>query len=298
MSSIHVRKAISSKHDFAGRAWFYEFRELSNVFEEKSCQKMIGNLSQRFSLLTRSWSEERNSEWLCRTYLSSKMILTATLNLNALEYSNDKNLRVVTPYLAYYSILSLLRAVVYMLPEVDWQNGKLVSISHSRAMNLAFDYISSFDKDYALKLKEFSKKVKAYREFLSYRSPSSGDLNTSDIDEIEEVATLLAEVAQFTSEIMESSIIKNADESKFVFLSEYMDELISLEIEGVHFFDNEDYYRLGYLARKYPVSPNIQHIMTEGHVEDFFGAWLSKSETECEDEFNPDEDWQKIFDVP
>ena len=36
--------------------------------------------------------------------------------------------------------------------------------------------------------------------------------------------------------------------------------------------------------------------MTEGHVEDFFGAW--SPEDELEGLFDPDIDWQKIFNVP
>ena len=134
MSSVYVAKALASKDEFAGRTWYYDFRELNSQFDEESCKKVAESLLVRYSKLTKDWDVEKNSEWLCRTYLSAKMIMTATLQLNAIEYSSEKNLRLVVPYLAYYSLLSLVRAVVYTLPEVPWDDGRLVSISHHKVL--------------------------------------------------------------------------------------------------------------------------------------------------------------------
>jgi hypothetical protein len=36
--------------------------------------------------------------------------------------------------------------------------------------------------------------------------------------------------------------------------------------------------------------------MTEGHVEDFFGAWHAGEDSERS--FNPDDDLRVIFDIP
>lgn len=298
MNSIVIAKALSNEHEFAGRTWHYDFRVLSKDLDEKKCQKVAGSLLKRYSVLTKDWDNNKNSEWLCRTYLSAKMIMTATLQLNAIEYSKEKNLRLVIPYLAYYSLLSLLRGIVYTLPEVEWENGGLVTIGHKKAIDLAFNHISNIDRDKSKKIKDFCLKVKAYRELISYRSPSSGDLNIGSIDQIKEITTLLCEVAQFNSELLESSIVKNANPQSFVFLDSYIASLSKCKIEGELFFDKEDAYRLDYLKRKHPRSPNILHIMTEGHVEDFFGSWTSNSEEINENEFDPDTNWQLIFDIP
>jgi hypothetical protein len=174
MSSIYVAKALATKKEFADRSWYYDFRELNNRFDENNCKKVTESLLTRYSKLTKDWNEDRNSEWLCRTYLSAKMIMTATLQLNALEYSNEKNLRVVVPYLAYYSLLSLMRAIVYMLPEVEWDDGKLVSISHHKTINLAFDHVAKFDRDISENLKAFCLK--------QYLRQKSGSLRMNPAD--------------------------------------------------------------------------------------------------------------------
>ncbi|MBN8714999.1 MAG: hypothetical protein J0H50_13740 [Xanthomonadales bacterium] len=82
---------------------------------------------------------------------------------------------------------------------------------------------------------------------------------------------------------------------RFELLPNYLEAISSVEIDGHYFGDREDAYRLGYLARKYPRPANLLHLMTEGHVDDFFGAWHNGND---EGIFNPDETLQIIFDIP
>jgi hypothetical protein len=41
-------------------------------------------------------------------------------------------------------------------------------------------------------------------------------------------------------------------------------------------------------------------MMSEGHVEDFFGSWCNNENKrdQKDGDFNPDENWGIIFDVP
>ncbi|WP_027404550.1 hypothetical protein [Aphanizomenon flos-aquae] len=296
MNSIYTAKILANKNQYAGREWCYDFRELNKRFNEETSKKVRLSLAESYSKLTKEWNAERNSEWLCRIYLSAKMIMTATLQLNALDYAGKKNFRLVAPYLAYYSIFSLARSIVYTIPEQDWKQGELVKISHNKALNIAFNHVSKFDEELSSKLKKYTLKVKAYRELISYRAPSSGDSNVGSVDDINSMATLLAEVAQFNSEILEASIIKNANDESFIFVEKYIHDLSNVKIESECFFDKEDCYRLKYFKRKYPVAPNILHIMREGHIEDFFGSWVDHEESD--DSFNTNNNWQLIFDLP
>jgi hypothetical protein len=143
--------------------------------------------------------------------------------------------------------------------------------------------------------------LKAYRELISYRAPSTGDsFPKAEFDlDLRALCQLLSEMAQAQSELLEVSILKNA-KGTYTFLDEYIRQACHTDIDGHSFWDTEDQYRLDYLRRKHPWPTNIMHIMSEGHVEDFFGAWLPKdnNEDENKDIFNPDENWRVIFDVP
>ncbi len=296
MNSIITAKLISEQYPLWGKDWFYEFRELRTRTNEDAAKKIIARLEEQFSKITRDWTKEINSEWICRVYAAAKMIWTATLNLNAMEYAAKRNLRIVVPYLRYYALLSLGRGIAYTLPHIEWKNGDLLAISHAGVKRTLEEHIKKFDANYAEYIADLFSTLKAERELISYKAPSSGDRGLGNDNDLDWVFSYLADIIQLNSEIMERSIIKNTNEDSHVFLRKYIDLLSNITIEGRTFSDKEDAYRLGYLGRKYPMPPNVRHIMTEGHVEDFFGAWCD--EDGCENVFNPDIDWQKIFDVP
>lgn len=296
MSSISTARANASTNSFAGREWFYDFTELDNAFSEEACQKVARRLQERYSLLTKNWTIDTNSEWTCRLFMAAKLIMAATLHVNSAHFAEERNLRVVVPYLRYYSVLSLLRAVCYTLPEQNWNNGQLIQISHAAAINGTLEHLRKFDKTFADSAATQIREIKAERELISYRAPSSGDDHVSEKNEFLALCTLLAEVAQFNSELFEASLLKNGNQASFDLVPEYLEQISGIEIDGHYFGDREDAYRLGYLARKHPYPANIKHLMTEGHVEDFFGAWFQKEDEG--DYFNPDEMQQIIFDIP
>lgn len=301
MSHIFVKKATGGKTNFAGRDWWYDFRQFSKVFSEKSVRKYSSGNLILYSRITKNWNNHLNSEWLCRVYLSAKMILSASLMLNSLEFAESKNLRILSSYLEYYSIQSSLRSVLFLLPKSEWDGGALITREHTRSINIVCDALAKIDKTFSEKLKNYTLHLKAYRELISYRAPSSGDsFSKSHFDmELIELCQLLCEFAQVQSELLEVSILKHVKED-YDFLDSYIDQVCNTKIHGFSFRDGEDWYRLDYLRRKYPLPTNIMHILSEGHIEDFFGSWLPKNDEDIEnmDVFNPDNNWRVIFDMP
>jgi len=289
---------IDRPTSFAGRDWWYAFRSLVKVFDEKSIGKYAQNLARSFSRLTKKWDDDLNSEWLCRVFLAAKMVLSASVMLESLEYAERKNLRVVISYLEYYAILAALRAIVFTSPKSQWKEGEIIRQSHKKTINVACDILAEIHKEFSEKFKKHILHIKAYRELISYRAPSSGDSFKKAEFQLDliELCQVLVEIAQAQSEILETSIQKNAD-GNYSFLENYIFQVCHSEIDGNRFWDDEDAYRLGYLKRKYSLPTNIMHIISEGHVEDFFGSWRPKGK-HPEDVFNPDDGWRVIFDVP
>lgn len=302
MSHIFVRQAIGEKKSFADRDWWYQFRSFSRVFDGDSVKKYSMGMLTEFSKITKAWTDELNSEWLCRVYFSAKMILSASLMLNSLNYAESRNIRISSSYLEYYAIQSTLRAVLFTSPLPKWKNGELIKLPHKTSINTVCDIIARLDNDFSRRLKSHILYMKAFRELISYRAPSRGDSfikSKFDMNPVE-LCQLLSEIAQVQSELMEVSLLKNAAGKSYAFLDEYIEQVCHSEIEGYGFKDDEDQYRLDYLKRKHPWPTNIMHIMSEGHVEDFFGAWLPTGDEEGEgkDVFDPDSNWGVIFDVP
>lgn len=280
---------------YAGREWWYDFHQIPGLFEEKIVSRRAQKLMQQFAPITKSWNADLNSEWTVRAYFSAKMVLAASVMAQSLRYSEEHNLRAVTSYLSYYTVMHSLRAIAFTSPNAAWNDGELLMMTHSKTINVACDEISQFNRDLSGRVKQAVLHLKAFRELISYRAPSSGDRFPRPNFDIYEYSRCFLEVAQLQSELLEASIEKNVTES-FELQEEVLSQVTDIEMEGVHFHDKEDFYRLGYLARKHPRPTNILHIMSEGHVEDFFGSWCADDENE--DSFDPDEGWRILFDVP
>jgi hypothetical protein len=279
--------------------WYYSFRELEKITNDKKSAKVIGDILKKYSVLTKAWNKEINSEWTCRVYFASKMILNSTVLLLNAEYADKKNMRIVIPYLHYYAVLSLLRSIIYTLPELNWEKGELIEISHTKAINIALDWVSKFNKEKAIEIKKTCLYLKAQRELISYRAPASGDSNLSDNYNIIEICTILAEVVQFNTVLFERSINKNVSKDDFIVYYEDMEKIINVNIEGFSFYDKYDAHRLDYVRRKMPRPYNIVCFMTEGQTEDFIGAWDSEDYDDG-NIFNSGSpcNWQLIFNIP
>ncbi len=295
MSHILIRKLIEGKSEFAGRSWFYEFQSIPEQCQETTIAKASERILQQCAPITKDWNDDRNSEWVSRIYFAAKMILSSSVMAQSLEFAGDKNLRAVMSYLDYYTVLNVLRAVILTNPTVEWGEGSLLQTTHTKTINVGITILRQFDNDLASQIKNHVTHLKAFRELISYRAPSSGDsFPKADIDVIK-LCKLLAEIAQMQSEIFESSALKHAI-GNFSISEEAITRICEVEIDGFEFFDQEDYYRMDYLRRKHPFPTNVCHVMSEGHVEDFFGSW--RAEEDEDENFNPDENWRIIFDVP
>lgn len=275
----------------------YSYRELLNLCDNAKLGMVAKSISNLYENdLAKQWTIELNSEWVCRHYLAAKMILNATVILNAINFSEENGMRLATPYFEYYATLSLARAITYTLPDKKWDNGKLITISHKDAINSAFDWLKRFNSSEAEALKAVTLKLKAQRELISYRIPSTGDQNICRDHDLEQLLIILAEVAQFNSELFKKSIVKYADPSTFVVNEEDIHNLACISIDDHEFPDDYDYHRLNYLRRKMPKPTSLHYTMTEGMTEDFIGAWDGEDGTSFSN--GGPGNWQSIFDIP
>lgn len=96
------------------------------------------------------------------------------------------------------------------------------------------------------------------------------------------------------SELLECSFEKHTLDREFHLLEDELVKLLNVEIEGQVFLDDEDYRRLGYLMRKHPRPTSLKMLLTDGHVEDFFGAWCDPDDGNG---FDPDRNLDILFGI-
>jgi hypothetical protein len=293
-SQIEIAKAVYPKNTLAGRGWYYDFRVLPNVPEAR-LKGYWARASQRFSRVLADYSAGLNSQWISRHYFASKLIMSATLHYNAVSRAQADNLRLVVPYLRYYTILSLCRALALTVPEQEWNDGELLRMSHSKAQNVCSAAVRDLSRPLGEQVEQMVGRLRDQRELLSYGAPSSGDELLVEPADFLHTCQVLAELAQLHSELLERAVEKRAASDHRVLDPKVAESVVQVRVDGVDVSDPEDGYRMNYLARRHPVPANLMFTMTEGHVDDFFGAWLDDEEGNT---FDPDEGKQVIFDVP
>lgn len=277
---------------------YFDYNNFDLHFKKSEVEKAFQSINKNYIEIVKNWDSNLNSQWVARDYIAVKMILATTVLLNSVEYAKEKNLRIVEPYLLYYSLLNCSRAVVLTSPLSEWNNKEIFTMTHKKTINVVGDVIAKFNKKKSKEIKGTIDWAREYREIFSYKFPANGLTNHNlDIENVISVCQLLCEIAQFQSKILENLITKR------ISVEYELDwEVLNIGYEygetNFSFFDEEDGYRLNYITRKQKRPYSLHLTMTEGMVEDFFGAWCPTEEDDSGEQFDPDKNWQIIFPVP
>jgi hypothetical protein len=180
----------------------------------------------------------------------------------------------------YYALFNTSRALVLVLPEQGWENGRLLDeSSHEKIRNLVSDQLRYYSKTAAADYRDIAERALVARELFSYKFPAKGlkgPIANSSVgyDEIREVCRYVAEVAELNSECLEAAFQKlgrpfgDFSDMSLRRFWEYEHRLLRGPLE-----DDEDYYRLGRALTNLGRPVSLWMTATEGLVEDFFGAW-------------------------
>ena len=284
----------------SNRSWSYDYRILQGTFSDSQINNYINKKRKHFDLIVNSWTPETNSEWIHRNYLAGKMLMASTILLTSFEYGKRKNIKITEPYSIYYALFNCCRGLLFTQPLALWKDGNLFEISHNGLSRQIENALSEIDNKFTSTFLNRFKEARDIREAFSYKFPSNGLSNFTNFSYYNEYSviddcSILAEISQLNSEILvaaleEGSPVINDEEC------ELNDKFIEFDFGDDVGFEEEDYYRLGKHIRKYKKPYTIQTTMTEGLVDDFFGAWIPSDTDLDDDDYNPDYRNNIIFD--
>jgi len=222
--------------------------------------------------------------------------------LSSANYAGGKGLRIVEPYLLYYALFNTSRALVLLVPEQQWQDGKLLEEStHEKVRNVTADHLRYLSKEMADEYQDLAQRALVVRELFSYRFPATGLKNEiekllPDYEDIVFVCRYVAEVAQLYSECLEK-VFSNLGRPTRDFSETALRRVFEYEHKLLGDFllhDSDDYHRLGGALTSFGRPISLALTAKEGLVEDFFAAWdFSKFGV---DSYRPDlSEWGLIF---
>jgi plasmid maintenance system killer protein len=277
----------------------FNYTILPTEIDHAILTRYCNDTRMRYASLTKNWSNELNTQWHLRMYLSVKYLLAATVMAASAEYTDEQKVLVAVPYLNYYAILNCCRAFLYTVPDLIWKGQSTIEATHNSILNSTSNNMRRLIPDFPNSYTKRLRMAQAQREIFSYRFPASGpaffeNWSPVTVQEAIHMCSLLAEVAQLNSECLSSSLNKNAPGPYLIVGGEGF-ELCSM-YEGSDFddVDYDDAYRSTKYAKHGSKPLCLYWTATEGLVEDFFGSWCAE-ENAPEYAFNIDQHWRIIF---
>ena len=249
---------------------------------------LFGEIANRFD-------DELHTEWAVRNYLALKMVLAATLLAASAEYAEEHNLGIAAPYLNYYTLINAARAFLFTLPCTTWKGTTSLGMTHRNIINTASDKLRRLSQNLSDKAKPLLRQAQMQRELFSYRFPASGFsiIGKPPVATSEAIdwAQIFAELAQANSACLEGASLKR-NLGPFELLDSSNTWLAMTYDDDLALVDMEDWYRIGYIARKQKTPTTLVELATEGLLDDFFGSWCS----ETRGGFDPDSQKNLLLD--
>ncbi len=283
--------------EFTGIDSGYDYRQLPLLSTPSEMQRYCSKLRERWAPTAKAWTKSSNSEWMARCYLAVRFMAAATVMVASREFAGAVNLRIVRPYLGYYASLTCARALLLSTPELPWQDGTLLKLTHNKTLNLVHDKVCQLSPTWGAELKDVLGHLRDVRETFSYRFPiaaAAGKYDEPANDELVRTLRGLCELAQIHSECMQASLEKHGASTFREYDARTEDLVCDNEIAGIRVTDRDDKYRFGWLFRKIGRPANFFHTVSNGLVDDLFGGWEPADEgdeaeavTPTEVRFNP-----------
>ena len=82
-----------------GSAFAYDYYELPHECSDEEITSYCATTREMFAPIARSFDDQKNTEWLVRSYLALKFVLGSSVLGSSAQYAEEHNLQITLPYL-------------------------------------------------------------------------------------------------------------------------------------------------------------------------------------------------------
>lgn len=265
-----IRKATGSDY-------CYDYRELPRQASVGQIRSYCADRRQMFAPIAKAFDAAANSRWVLRHYLAIKFATAANMLAGSSVYARDHNLMLAVPYFNYYAVLNACRAFLLTSPQVEWNGGETVEMTHAKILNRTGDYMRALDPTRRAEWVAALERLRGHRELFSYRFPLSGRGLTGDeafdCEAAISLGRLIAELASLNSECLDASLRKHA--SMELPVGEISDHewASAYELAGASLPDFDDLYRFDKYVRGWRTVSPLEVMTSDGLIDDIYGNW-------------------------
>ncbi|AIV79242.1 hypothetical protein X994_314 [Burkholderia pseudomallei] len=151
-----------------------------NLGSEVACRRYHDEWMRKYRSAMEKWTEYDVAVWSIRCRQSLKLCFSATYFALSAEEAREAKALASAYYLAYYSILHAMWAVLFLHPEQSVES--LTTLTHSKMANV-FHSSFSHGKGNILRYnaKEMAEDLRFLREYYSYRMPLNSPFHKAEV---------------------------------------------------------------------------------------------------------------------
>lgn len=271
--------------EISGGAGGFPYAEIPARIPEKELRDHARDLRKRCERLTKGWGAERNAEWMVRSYLALRRMISATVLLSSARATRKGKRKPPTSDQVFDGLLEAARASILLLPDQPWSRGELARHPHERVFKAARDSVWEIDRLQGTWMGKVLEGAMAYRRTTLLRAGAEGgpgpQVPRLRSDPSTPAARFLCELTQWRSEVLGRVLSERLDPPigwDFAVLG----AAASPSAMGESILDDADARRIGGLMGAAPYPEDIWTLMRQRLGDDAAGLVPDVTDEEVE----------------
>jgi len=184
----------------------FPYAEIPARIPEDVLRGYAKELRKRCERLTKRWGAERNAEWMVRSYLALRRMISAATLLSSARATRKGKRKPPTSDQVFDGLLEAARACILLLPDQPWDRGGLARHPHERVFQVARDSVREIDRLQGAWMAKTLEGAMAYRRMSLLRAAGEGEGGPQQprlrSDPSTPAARFLCELTQWRSEVL------------------------------------------------------------------------------------------------
>lgn len=192
--------------EISGGVGGFPYAEIPARIPEKVLRDHAKDLRKRCERLTKRWGAERNAEWMVRSYLALRRMISATVLLSSARATRKGKRKPPTSDQVFEGLLEAARACILLLPDQPWSRGELARTPHERVFQLTRGSVTEIDPLQGARVSQALEGAMGYRRTTLLRAKGE-EMKGPQVprlrsDPATPVARFLCELTQWRSEVL------------------------------------------------------------------------------------------------
>jgi hypothetical protein len=247
----------------------FPYVEIQARVPEEVLRRYARDLRKRYDKLAKRWDARRNAEWMIRSYLAGRRMVTATVTLTSTR-TKRRGRREEEVARFHAGLMDALHATAMLLPEQRWD-----AVSHlapDALVKIAVGSVAEVYRNQSEWIAQVLGNVREFHQMATTPGEWVGQPPRVRARDVYAAARYLCELTQWRSEVLADSLARHA-EPPIGWDFSLLLAAASPDADGTAVLDEHDVRRVGALMGSAPHPDNLWILMRDHLGDEIASLW-------------------------